>query len=93
MNFHREPQIEPQIEPKVGTRIHGNQNEATSQLSVSSALIEVSSVMAMVMSMGNNDYELSALNTIIGKLQDGNYKDPEQAVEEAREIMNTKLVR
>lgn len=89
MNIHGEPRRESVL----GAGVPGASREAAPQLSVSAALIEVNGIMAMVMNMGNNDYELGALNTIISKLQTGKYENPSQAVIDARAIMDNKLIR
>lgn len=67
--------------------------EAAPMLSVQAALMEVNGIMAMVMAMGNNDYELSSLQGIIAKLQNNKYDNPSTAVAEARGIMDNKLIR
>lgn len=89
MNIHGEPRKES----IPGVAAAGAPREAAPQLSVSAALIEVNGIMAMVMSMGNNDYEVGALNAIIRKLQANNYDNPASAVNEARAIMDNKLIR
>jgi uncharacterized pyridoxal phosphate-containing UPF0001 family protein len=70
-----------------------NLREAAPLMSVSAALIEVNGLMAMAMSMGNNDYELGAFNQIVQKLQTNKYENPADAVREARSIIDNKLIR
>ncbi len=78
---------------KAASSAPGAPQEAAPQMSVSAALIEVNGLMAMAMSMGNNDYELGAFNQIIQKLQANKYENPSDAVREARSIIDNKLIR
>lgn len=71
----------------------GGTTESIVTVSVGQALTEVSSILAMVMSMGNNDYERSAIENIISKLQRSEYSDPSIAITEAYSIKDNKLDR
>jgi hypothetical protein len=91
MNIHGEPRVD-----RVELQNPGAPQapkEAAPQLMVSAALIEVSGIMAMVASMGNNDYEMSALESILKDLKGGSYANPSDAIRKAQDIMNNKLIR
>lgn len=90
MNQFGEPRLDT-IKPAAGAP--GASQEAAPVMSVSAALIEVNGLMAMAMTMGNNDYELGAFNQIIQKLQANKYENPVDAVRDAHNIINNKLIR
>jgi hypothetical protein len=91
MNIHGEPRVERTELQNSGAP--QPPKEAAPQLIVSAALIEVSGIMAMVASMGNNDYEMSALQTILKDLKESKYTNPADAIRKAQDIMNNKLIR
>lgn len=91
MNIHGEPRVDRPELQNAGTP--QPPKEAAPQLRVSAALIEVSGIIAMVATMGNNDYEMGALESILKDLKGGKYANPAEAIHKAQDIMNNKLIR
>ncbi len=91
MNIHGEPRVDRAALQNPGAP--QAPKEAAPQLSVSAALIEVHGIMAMIAPMGNNDYEMGALQTILKDLTNNKYANPIDAIHQARAIMENKLVR
>jgi len=50
----------------------------------------VQAIMARCMAMGANDYERSAFEEIMKKLSSGAYTNPDDAVRDAENIVNSK---
>ncbi|MDP2629552.1 MAG: hypothetical protein Q8P45_02515 [Candidatus Harrisonbacteria bacterium] len=50
----------------------------------------VEEIRMRVMQMGANDSEMESFNTIIAKLKGGGYENPEEAIEDAQKILDSK---